>query len=328
MQRLDIFAVPKDGNQKLVSRFYKDEQIHHPQVLWFSILWFLSFRPEDVQGNLHRTLFRKNPFIQWWLGDLVTPAFPGWHEIPILFGCPAEAMDDLKVVEAIHLVIRHRWGESEGGGLEGEKTHTPIKLPKFLVFKISKGLNKLTKHLRQDRNWLLFKQILAQRMRVWWQINHFLSLIKWAKHARLPPFKVASHGISPSFTSPKTYLSINGKVLVANDIPFSFWGWFLQFANLFLRRYWCHRSRLPRFCAFMIKGNIRDGPWWDLNGLDVVDQIFFNFPDIHLAEISIFDDEVVIFRKSLHTFLNGFFGGQPKSLSSMVWASSLCFTAW
>ena len=77
----------------------------------------------------------------------------------------------------------------------------------------------------------------------------------------------------------------------------------------------------------MIKGNIRDGPWWDLNGLDVVDQIFFNFPDIHLAEISIFDDEVVIFRKSLHTFLNGFFGGQPKSLRSMVWASSLCFTA-
>lgn len=64
MQRLDIFAVPKDGNQKLVSRFYKDEQIHHPQVLWF-----LSFRPEDVQGNLHRTLFGKNPFIQ---GDLVT----------------------------------------------------------------------------------------------------------------------------------------------------------------------------------------------------------------------------------------------------------------
>lgn len=158
---------------------------------------------------------------------------------------------------------------------------------------------------------MFFKQVLAKRMRAWRQINYFLNLIKWAKHARLPPLQ---SGQPFSFTI--IYISQNLSLCKWESsgckwYSFSFWGWFLQFANLILQRFWCHRSRLPRFCAFMIKGNIRDGPWWDLNGLDVVDEIFLNFPDIHSAEISIFDDEVVILKK--HTFLNGFLGSTKVS---------------
>ena len=116
-----------------ISRFYEDEQFITRRFCGFQLCG-LSFRPEDVQGNLHRTWFRKNPFIQWWLGDSSIPRggmkfqsflVPGWSN-----GWPESCWSNTPGDKAL---MRRKWRWRLGG-----RKNTPTKIANIFGIQIFK----------------------------------------------------------------------------------------------------------------------------------------------------------------------------------------------
>lgn len=140
-----------------------------------------------------------------------------------------------------------------------------------------------------------------------------------------PPFKVVSHFLSPSFTSPKTYPYVNGKVLVANDIPFHFGADFCNLQTWFYKDFGVTGPVCLDSARSWSRATYAMGPGGIWMGWMLWMRFFSTFQIFILPRFPCLMMKLW-FWKSTHFSMA--FWGQPKSLSSMVWASCLCFTAW